>query len=291
MAGKTTKKFRSKWLRVAVEGATSDKRVIKRSWLEQAAKNFNPNTYGARIWLEHFRSLLPDGPFKAYGDVLAAKAEEVTVDGKKKLALFVQIEPSDDLVALNKAKQKIYTSVELDESFADSGEAYLVGLAVTDSPASLGTDMLAFCAEKPDSSPFKDRHYSATSMFSEAVEAELEFEEVDDTPSQFAALFGKVSELLTRNKAKTTTDDARFADMGQAVEVLAEHASEQSTAFSQLQATTAAQAGAITVLTAQVAAFNAEQARFAELLNKTPDGQPKRPAATGQEGGAAVTDC
>ena len=63
------KKFRNNWFRVAVEGATSDKRTIKRSWLEQAAKNFNPSTYCARLWLEHFRSLLPDSPFKAYGDV------------------------------------------------------------------------------------------------------------------------------------------------------------------------------------------------------------------------------
>ena len=92
------KKFRSNWFRVAVEGATSDKRTIKRSWLEQAAKNFDPKTYGARIWLEHFRSLLPDSPFRAYGDVLAVKAEEAEVDGQKKLALFVQVEPTPDLV-------------------------------------------------------------------------------------------------------------------------------------------------------------------------------------------------
>ena len=31
-------KFRSNWFRVAVEGATSDKRKIERTWLEQAAK-------------------------------------------------------------------------------------------------------------------------------------------------------------------------------------------------------------------------------------------------------------
>ncbi len=61
-------KFRSNWFRVAVEGATSDKRKIERTWLEQAAKNFSQNTYGARVWLEHFRSLLPDSPFKAYCD-------------------------------------------------------------------------------------------------------------------------------------------------------------------------------------------------------------------------------
>lgn len=32
-------------------------------------------------------------------------------------------------------KQKIYTSIEINPKFGDTGEAYLVGLAVTDSPA------------------------------------------------------------------------------------------------------------------------------------------------------------
>ncbi len=87
------KKFRSNWFRVAVEGATSDKRTIKRSWLEQAAKNFNPSTYGARIWLEHFRSLLPDSPFKAYGDVLAVKTEEVDINGQKNWPCSPRLSP------------------------------------------------------------------------------------------------------------------------------------------------------------------------------------------------------
>ena len=214
------KKFRSNWFCVAVEGATSDKRTIKRAWLEQAAKNFNPATYGARIWLEHFRSLLPDSPFKAYGDVLAVKTDEIDINGQKKLALFAQVEPTPELIALNKAKQKIYSSIEIDDSFADTGEAYIVGLAVTDSPASLGTDVLAFSAQKPESSPFKDRHYSATSMFTEALETTLTFEEVEVKPSIGAQLFSKVQDLLKRKEAK---DDSEFGAIGQAVEAIAEH--------------------------------------------------------------------
>ncbi|MTZ12773.1 phage capsid protein [Pseudomonas sp. JL972] len=224
MAGKTdTKKFRSKWFRVAVEGATTDKRKIERSWLEQAAKNFNQQTYGARVWLEHFRSLLPDSPFKAYGDITAVKTEEVEIAGQKKLALFAQIEPTDDLVAMNKAKQKIYTSIEIDESFADSGEAYIVGLAVTDSPASLGTDVLAFSAQKPDASPFKDRHYSATSMFTEAVEAELEFDDVTDQPGAFKDLAARVKALFTKGKET----EGQFSELGEAVTSLVDFAEKQ----------------------------------------------------------------
>lgn len=214
------KKFRSNWFRVAVEGATSDKRTIKRAWLEQAAKNFNPSTYGARIWLEHFRSLLPDSPFKAYGDLLAVKTDEVEINGQTKLALFAQVEPTPELIAMNKAKQKIYTSIEIDDSFADTGEAYIVGLAVTDSPASLGTDVLAFCAQKPESSPFKDRHYSATSMFTEAVETELSFEECEEKPGIATQLLSTVKSLL---KGKQAKDDSEFSQMSEAIETIAEH--------------------------------------------------------------------
>ena len=278
------KKFRSKWFRVAVEGATTDKRKIERSWLEQAAKNFNQNTYGARVWLEHYRSLLPDGPFRAYGDITAVKTEEVEIAGQKKLALFAQIEPTPELVAMNKAKQKIYTSIEIDDSFADSGEAYIVGLAVTDSPASLGTDVLSFSAQKPDASPFKDRHYSETSMFTEAIETELAFDEVDDTPGMFTALRSKVTELLGKSKEKEGTDAANFSALGALIEELAEHGAEQAEAFAKATSTLEKLQGDHTKLASD----------FADLLKRlenTPSKQhSQRPAVTGGDG-KTLTDC
>ena len=143
------KKFRSNWFRVAVEGATTDGRTIQRSWIDDMAATYNRETYNARIWIEHMRSLLPDSPFRAYGDVTAVKAEEVEIDGSKRLALFAQIEPTADLITINKSKQKLYTSIEVQEKFANTGKAYLVGLAVTDSPASLGTSMLSFASQNP----------------------------------------------------------------------------------------------------------------------------------------------
>lgn len=278
------KKFRSNWFRVAVEGATTDKRKIERSWLEQAAKNFNQSTYGARVWLEHYRSLLPDSPFKAYGDITAVKTEEVEIAGKKKLALFAQIEPTPELVAMNKAKQKIYTSIEIDDSFADSGEAYIVGLAVTDSPASLGTDVLAFSAQKPEASPFKDRHYSETSMFTEAVETEIKFEEVDDTPNMFAALRGKVGELLGKTKEKEGKDAANFNALGALIEDLAEHGAKQAEAFATVKTAHEKLQGDHTKLAGD----------FADLLKRlenTPSQQhSQRPAVTGGDG-KTLTDC
>lgn len=266
------KKFRSHWFCVAVEGATTDKRTIKRAWLEQAAKNFNPATYGARIWLEHFRSLLPDSPFKAYGDVLAVKADEIDINGQKKLALFAQVEPTPELIALNKAKQKIYSSIEIDDSFADTGEAYIVGLAVTDSPASLGTDVLAFSAQKPESSPFKDRHYSTTSMFTEALETTLTFEEVEVKPNIGAQLFSKVQDLLKRKEAK---DDSEFGAIGQAVEAIAEHGKSLAEQFTAEQTRN-------TELRAQVQQLSTDLSTLKTTLGNTQDhSQLARPPVTG----------
>lgn len=219
---------KSKFFRVATEGATTDGRTIDRAWISQMAKNFDPKKYGARIWLEHLRGTLPDSPFKAYGDVLALKTEEVEIDGVKKLGLFAQIEPTPELAAMVKARQKIYTSVEINQKFADTGEAYLVGLGVTDSPASLGTDVLAFAQQNPAANPFSSRKANPENLFSAAVEVTLEFEEAAPDENKLSA---KVRELIARFSTKKTGDDARFNDMTEAVELMMNHLSESDKTF------------------------------------------------------------
>ena len=139
---------KTKFFRVAVEGATLDGRVIERAWIEQMAASYDPATYTARINCEHIAGYSPDRPFNAYGSVLSLKAEDVelTINGEKKtlLALYAEIDANDQLVEINKAGQKLFTSCEIHPNFAGEGKAYLVGLAVTDQPASLGTEALKF---------------------------------------------------------------------------------------------------------------------------------------------------
>lgn len=103
------------------------------------AESFDPRVYGCRINLEHLKSYSPDSTFRRYGDVSALKAETIADDSilNGKRALFAQISPTDDLVQMNKALQKIYTSMEISPNFANTGKAYLVGLAVTDVPGAL----------------------------------------------------------------------------------------------------------------------------------------------------------
>lgn len=209
---------KSKYFAVATEGATTDGRKIQRTWLEQIAANYSQKKYAARLWLEHIRGILPDSDFKAYGDVLAVKTEE---NEEGKLVLYAQIEPTPELVQLNKKRQKLYSSMEIDVDFADTGEAYLTGLAITDSPASLGTEMLQFSA-KQTVNPLAARKSRPENLFSEAVEFSLELEDADDDEPK-PSIFSKVKDLLKKTTERT---EEEFGDVAHALEAIATETAE-----------------------------------------------------------------
>lgn len=208
-------KSKSKVFRVAVEGATTDGRTIQRSDIQQMADSFSQQTYGARVWVEHIRGYTADSVFRAYGDVTAVTAEEIQ-DGelKGKLALYAQIDPTDDLIAMVKARQKIYTSIEMQPNFPATKGSYLVGLAVTDSPASLGTEMLTFSASAQQN-PLSVRKLSPENLFTAAQETQIEFEIQDEKPSLLSRVLG----LMGKAQEKTNAD---FSDIHQAVETVAQ---------------------------------------------------------------------
>lgn len=266
---------KSKFFRVFTEGHTTDGRVVERQWITDIVETYNTAKYGARIWLEHIRGITPDSAFKAYGDVTAVKAEEV--DGK--LTLFAQIEPTDELIAMNQKKQKVYTSVEIDPDFAKTGKCYLSGLAVTDSPASLGTEMLAFSATCKDN-PLTSRKQRPENLFTSAVEVELEFDDISDEPG----LFAKVKALLGKSKADAKTD---FADVHQAVEEIAQAVAHAETQFS------AKVIKGMEDLTKLKTDFNELSTQFnalkAQLEKEEPTGQRRSPATGGDNN--MKTDC
>ncbi|WEM43504.1 GPO family capsid scaffolding protein [Photobacterium sp. DA100] len=135
MAGK----LKTGWIRVATEGDTIDGREISRQDLLDMAENYDPDVYGARIWPEHWR-------WYACGDVLEAKAEEV--DGL--MRLFAVLAPNMMMVEFNQQDQKVYTSIEIKPNFANTGKPYLAGMAITDQPASLGTDRIRLFSTSND---------------------------------------------------------------------------------------------------------------------------------------------
>lgn len=275
-ATKPEKKFRSKMFRIAVEGATTDGRTIERSWIEDMAAQYSPNTYGARLNCEHIKGYWPGGEFGAYGDVLALKAEEVEIAGEKKLALYAQIEPNEALLALNKKGQKVYTSIEVQPKFADTGKAYLIGLAITDSPASLGTEALEFSAKH---GTLANRKQHPDNLFTAAEEAELEFEEVTEKPGAFGDLANRVKALFTKGKET----EGQFAEIGEAVTALVEFAEKQQTSLEMHSADATALSEKVTQLEATVTELTAK-------LGKTADhSQQQRPPVPGGNGQIKTT--
>ncbi|MEO1852701.1 GPO family capsid scaffolding protein [Chromohalobacter sp.] len=270
-----------KWFRIATEGATTDGRNISAAWLQQMADNFDPDTYGCRINLEHMRGMLPDGPFKSYGDVTALKTQKGE-DGK--LQLHAAIDPTDELKALNDKRQKVYTSMEVDPNFADTGEAYLVGLAVTDSPASLGTQMLQFAAGAGSESPLAGRKQRPDNLFTAAVETEFDFSTEPPTDSG-PSLTERVKALFRRHDAKTAHGFSAFRD--ELEQTLGLFVEKHQALADDLSVRPSAQA-----FNDLKDAHNDLQQRFDELFQRL-DNTPRhtqRQRATGDDG-TIETDC
>ena len=284
---------KSRFFRVAVEGATTDGRAIDAKWLEDMAATYNRDTYAARVNLEHIRGITAEPPFQSLGDVLSLKTEtiDLSIGGKteKRVALFAEIEALDPLVAMNAKRQKLFTSVEINPNFAGSGKAYLVGLAVTDSPASLGTEMLQFCAQQGDKSPLAPRKQDAANLFSEASETAIELADAptgDDATGFFASFKGLIDKLTASapapqpNGSETPPPAAGQPDNAGLVA---------------LTAMVGQMAGAMENFTKtagqQHAALQAQVTKLTADIETKPQGNfTHRPAATGGEGNAR-TDC
>ncbi|MXR82143.1 GPO family capsid scaffolding protein [Enterobacter hormaechei] len=279
----------SKWFRIGVEGDTCDGRIISGNDIQEMVESFDPRVYGCRINLEHIRGLFPDGDFKRLGDVVELKAEKIDDDSalNGKWALFAKITPTDDLVAMNKASQKVYTSMEIQPNFANTGKCYLVGLAVTDDPASLGTEYLEFCRNAKHN-PLQRFKANPENVFSAATLAELEFEDVPDT--LLNSLTDKVRAIFSRKQA---SDDARLADVHEAVTTVTELVQTNLTATDQR----------VTELETELAQLKQDVTSKAEesaqalndlknsLDNTESQRQPRRELSRGGTGDELLTNC
>lgn len=136
------------WVIIATSGSTIDGREIKKDWLTDMAKHYNPKVYSCRLWPDHFRYFGPQGK------VLALKVEAATdPEFKDEIHLYAILAPTEELVTANRRGHYTHTSIEVFENFANKGFTYLAGLAVTDGPASLGTQELKF-TDNPEKGTF-----------------------------------------------------------------------------------------------------------------------------------------
>lgn len=266
--------LKSKFFRVAKAGQTIDGREITSQQIDQMAANYDPKKYGARIWVEHFRGLLPESIFPAMGDVLALSTES---DAEGAKYLTAQLSPTEQLRKVNASRQKVFTSIEIDPKFSDTDEAYLVGLAVTDSPASLGTDMLHFAIANREK--FKAGSELPDTLFSENLEGpKLEFEE-EASPNP-DTVFSKVKTLLT---GKQKGDEKRFSQLEDSVLAIAETLSNLEQKIADVSDTSD--------FSTEIAGVKSDLQNLTKQLSNSSDtNQPSRPLADGT-GGHQLTDC
>lgn len=210
---------KSKPVRLCVEGATTDGRKVQRQWLTDIAKNYDPSVYGARINMEHLNyEWMP-----RFGDVESVYTEEISEGALKgKLALYGILSPTDSLIEMNRKRQKVYTSVEINPNFSDMNSAYLVGLAVTDNPASLGTSMLEFSAGADKTATFSERKQDKDNVFTAAEETVIEFTEEENKPEK-PSLKDRIMAKFSRERQR---NDVELNDIHQAVELCAEEQTE-----------------------------------------------------------------
>lgn len=273
----------SKWFRIGVEGDTCDGRDISAQDIQEMADGFDPRVYGCRINLEHIRSVVPDTPFCRYGDVIELKAEVIDDDSalNGKLALYGKIAPLDNLLAMLAKGQKVYTSMEIRPNFANTGKCHLIGLAVTDDPASLGTEYLQFCAAGKKEQP--------NDLFSVATLAELEFEDQPET--LLTKVTDTVKSIFSR---KQSSDDARFSDVHEAVTTIAERVQTSDenaeTRFSQIESELA---DVKKSLSEQATTTTQQLSTIKTTLDKTENiTQPRRKLSTGGDVvTTTLTDC
>jgi hypothetical protein len=190
------------WIRAAVSGLTADGRELPEPTLEELAAGYSPDFYTAHIFPEHIRGVDPTGMFKSLGDVMEVKTERIKGGALAgKLALYVKIAPHPDLIAMVRSGQKVHLSLEIEPSFADTGKSYLVGLGVTDSPASLGTGIMKFSASQRNKNLFTN---PLQAEIKELVTANndysLQFTQLQSQNTallqQFTAMSAELSKLL-----------------------------------------------------------------------------------------------
>ena len=268
MAGtaKPRKKFR-----VAVSGNTVDGREIQPQHLRDAAANYNPEVYAARVNIEHILSPYPGSDFGAMGDVVALSAEDITVGPLAgRTGLYAEIEPSERMKQMTDKGQKVYSSIELHPQFALNGKAYMMGLAMTDTPASLGTERLKFAAQQRASVMAFNNQQVEAPMITEAIEAEV-IELAAQRSDEGKQWFNRVMGILGKGQK---TDDQRFGQVHQAVEAVAQSQVDLGEQLSTAEQERQQDKAAIQKLTADLAALR-------QQLEGTDGNFSQRPAAGG----------
>lgn len=272
---------------LATAGSTVDGRTIDDKLLTEMASSYDPKTYGARLNIEHIRGISGDKPFRSYGDVLELSTAEVDVNfnGKteKRLGLFGVFDVTEDAKALNDAGQKVYPSIEIEENFAGKGFAYLMGCALTDSPAAIATGRLQFNRQMPGTIHLS-RDESALIELAEAGTGEDGTKFLDKLGGMFDAFAAKFGVQKPDEKPSAKADDDKPAIFDFAL---------LKTMFEELSKGVATEIGALrTELRTEVDGLALQFKKLGDEQEKKPaQDYRQRPLSNGPSGQFAKTDC
>ncbi|WP_406705243.1 GPO family capsid scaffolding protein [Sodalis sp.] len=252
MSTKNTQTIR---LTVCTEGMTLNGFAVSRAHIEQMAANYSPQLYPARLNLEHIKSLLPNSTFRHFGLVQALTAHELK-DGplKGKLALDAEIvldtEQDADLIALNRSGQKLFSSIEYYDKFPATQGAYLSGIALTDTPAVAGTQLICLSARErglpDDESP---RFYTASLETTLTYVQQSQQDNAHDR-QEGARFLSTIRELLTGNRHH---DRNALKQLREAIELTASTCRDTVEQVQALSSTTAQLATELSTLKQQLA--------------------------------------
>lgn len=278
---------KSQFFRAFVEGNTiSDGRVITAEMIDQIVDTFNAETYSPRINVEHISGYSPEPPFNGYGTVVAVKKQDddITIDGKleKRRALYCQVEGNDQLVGLTKRDQKPFPSVELTASYAGTDKFGLVGLAFTDTPASIATQALKFSRSAPG---------TLFGHGAEAVAVEFEVATPENATGLAATVAAAVAATFSRLGFKPATEEKPPVQPVPPVQPTP--ANDNAAMFSAVQqAVSAGIAAAVTPIAEQLGTLRNDFATMKGQLEKAPaPGFSRTPASGGPVDAQHVTDC
>lgn len=204
------------FVRIARSGKTIDGREIDPQWLLDMAETYDPSVYTALIWPDHFRMV-------NFGKVL----ELATNETGGVVTLLARLQPNANYVMDNRYGQHLFFSMELAQNFAGTGKAYLVGLGVTDSPASLGTDELKFSA----------RHTQPGSIFMPGEAFSLP--QPDEAPGWFTRLMEKFPNFNPNEEDEEPMDKAQFESLSGKLDTMAVEVTALKDKFEALSTTPA----------------------------------------------------
>ncbi|MEG0098715.1 MAG: GPO family capsid scaffolding protein [Citrobacter sp.] len=273
----TAKPARKKF-RVAVSGATVDGRKLEPEHLREAAANYSPEVYGARVNIEHYLSPYPGSDFGAMGDVAALSVDDITSGPLAgRTALYAEIEPSERMKQMTDKGEKVYSSIELHPQFALNGRAYVVGLAMTDTPASLGTERLKFTAQQRAQVMAFSNQQTEPPMFTEAMEAEV-IELTQQRTEEGKQWLSRVMDLIGKGRK---SDSEQFSQVREAVENVAQSHSDLLDRFNSLEQKNSEASQKVEKLTSELTTLR-------EQLQTQDSNQASRFAATGGNGAQLV---